>query len=670
MKLSSRQHEIIRIIFQSDDYITIDAIADMLSLSTRTIKREIEQLGMFFETIGVPLERKSGKGIKILKDEGVVAIVNSILDKNTIPVFSSKKRVIILLLTLLFADDAIKRFSLAKQLGTSELTVSSDLTKCEEILSQKGITLVRKQGYGIYLAGSEERRRHSIFEIINESTKGFSLLEVPSKTISQFVNIKQLEEIAKILELQNQTDKFYNSDRTRDSLALHLYIQKNRVAGGNKIPLATENLSQRGVEISTEIIEKLSAKYGVNYSIGEIHYFADVMALSQGVVGVLAQSETALYIARKLARKLEGGFGILVDAENDFFSALIAHLVATVGRSEKNIDVLNPILEEIKNTYPEIYKMVEGCALELKEEIGISFGSDEVGYITLHMCVIALDGKSQRVEKCGALIVCPSGLVTSQLLAINVKKAFPNLEILETSALGGVGEIISSSKEIDIVISTHEVNTYGLPLAVVSPFITPKDKDLVETALRSVSRREILREVKKIETDMATSVCEKMQVKDIIAEIVMDMIFEDEKEFANIGELIEFIASSCKENEKSYSQITLDLSAREEIGSTVMPDGETMLIHAKTAGVAKVCFGVCRFENKILLENPQSEVSCAVIMLAPQTSKLGTKVLSEISQALILQEDFYEKIKCGKRAEINEKVKEILYNYYFDNYKE
>ncbi len=668
MKLSSRQHELIRIIFEGEDYITIEAIAEKLSLSTRTIKRELEEIGMFFETIGVPLERKSGKGVRILKSDSVSELLNSILNKKTIPVFSAEKRAIILLLTLLFSDEALKRFTLASSLGTSELTVSSDLAKCEEILSSKGIELVRKQGYGIYVVASEERRRMAIFEIIEEATKGFSLLEVPSKTMEQFVSRKQLEEIAILLEKCNGESKFYVSDRTRDMLALQLLIQKTRVEVGNKISLAMQNTSDSAVEIASSVIAEMVEFFGVSYSTGEIHFFADVISITQGVLGVSGQNETATYIARKLAKKLEGSLGILVDAENEFFASLITHLIASVGRSEKNIEILNPILGEIKSTYPDIYNMVEECAGEIKSEIGISFNAGEIGYLTMHMCVIALDGKTDRVQKCGALVVCPSGLVASKLLAINLQKAYSGMEILETSSSGDVARLIAENKNIDIVVSTLKVECGNLPLAVVSPFISPSDKDVIEECLKKVSRREIMREVVKIESEIEKGIVTKMQAKDIIADIISGMVIDRCVKGEDIFQISQTIANFYSENEEDSMQIQKDILAREEIGSTVMADGEMMLIHAKTAGVSKPCLGVIKFQNPLAVRGEEKPVQTATVMLAPIDSKLSTKVLSEISQQLVLDDEFYETLKSCEEDKIKEKIKEVLYNYYFENY--
>ncbi|MFI3162993.1 MAG: BglG family transcription antiterminator [Bacillota bacterium] len=668
MKLSSRQHEIIRIIFNAGDYITTEAVADMLGLSTRTIKRELEEISMFFETIGVPLEKKSGKGVKILKEEGTIELLDSILEKKTIPVFSQEKRSVILLLTLLFSGDPLKRFTLASTLGTSELTVSSDLSKVAEILEKKEITLVRKQGFGVYVVASEERRRMAIFEIIEEATRGFSLLDVPSKTIEQFVSREELKEIAEILDTENGEKHFFTSDRTRDMLALHLYIQKKRVEGGNRISLSSENTSEKALEVSSEIISKLIEKYKMSYSIGEIHFFADVLSLTQGITGVDGESELAIYIANKLAKKLESSFGILVDAQNEFFTSLICHLVTTVKRSEKNIEILNPILPEIQTAYPDIYQMVEQCSLEINKEAGISFTKGELGYLTMHMCVIALDGKTERTHKTRAVIVCPSGLAQSQLLAINVKKAYPNMEVVKTSSVSEVKKIIAEDLGIDIVISTIAVDV-EIPQAVVSPFILPKDKDIIEVAISKVAKRDFMREVDKIETDMADSVVEKMQTKGVIADVLSDMMFEkiNAKE---ISAVIEKIASFYGESVETKMQIAKDIASREEIGSTVMADGEMILLHAKTSGVSKACFGVVRFEKKITLESPKESVSCGVVMLVPTSSKLGVKIISEISQQLVLDDNFYNTIKFGSEDEIKEKVKEILYNYYFDNYKE
>ena len=63
---SSRQAKILSMCLLRDDYITYQEISDVISISTRTIMREINQMKFSLQEMNIQIQSKKGKGILIV----------------------------------------------------------------------------------------------------------------------------------------------------------------------------------------------------------------------------------------------------------------------------------------------------------------------------------------------------------------------------------------------------------------------------------------------------------------------------------------------------------------------------------------------------------------------------------------------------------------------------
>jgi activator of the mannose operon, transcriptional antiterminator len=95
---------------------------------------------------------------------------------------------------------------------------------------------------------------------------------------------------------------------------------------------------------------------------------------------------------------------------------------------------------------------------------------DEVAYLTLYI--------QTTLEKFSAckkiIIVCSSGVGTSQLLASRINRAFPEWEIVDIVP----GSQLSATlgiKNCDLIVSTIKLEGVELPIAYVSALFSKKD---------------------------------------------------------------------------------------------------------------------------------------------------------------------------------------------------
>jgi activator of the mannose operon, transcriptional antiterminator len=107
---------------------------------------------------------------------------------------------------------------------------------------------------------------------------------------------------------------------------------------------------------------------------------------------------------------------------------LYEHIDPLLYRLKNEIIVKNDLLGDIKLEYPEIFQQVEQVSRSAEEKYQLNeISEDEIGFLTLYF----VKYKEMIHSKKRVLIMCSSGVGTSELLKVKVRKAFPELEIVD-----------------------------------------------------------------------------------------------------------------------------------------------------------------------------------------------------------------------------------------------
>lgn len=100
------------------------------------------------------------------------------------------------------------------------------------------------------------------------------------------------------------------------------------------------------------------------------------------------------------------------------------HIQPAIGRIRAGIPIENPLLEDIQNRYDEIYQACTAGCISLSASYGLpSFPPSEVGFISIYFSM-ALDRRAKLARRISVIIVCPTGIGSSRLLAENLHKAY------------------------------------------------------------------------------------------------------------------------------------------------------------------------------------------------------------------------------------------------------
>ena len=153
-----------------------------------------------------------------------------------------------------------------------------------------------------------------------------------------------------------------------------------------------------------------------------------------------------------------------------------------MNRLENNIRLPNALLKEIQDEYPQVYHSVLIATAKLaKRYVLPRISDDEVGFLSLYIAKYM--ESSAKPKK--AIVICTTGLGSSELISAKIRKDLPELEILDVTSNLNLEKALARHPDVDILISTINLpKQKHIPQVLVSAMFTVKDKVKVEEALR------------------------------------------------------------------------------------------------------------------------------------------------------------------------------------------
>lgn len=145
------------------------------------------------------------------------------------------------------------------------------------------------------------------------------------------------------------------------------------------------------------------------------------------------------------------------------------HLYQLILRLEAQSSVINPMIDEIKQTYPALYGVVWFGLVEFCKHYQITLTDDEVGFVSIHF-----QAAMERVKKMHkVLFVCPNGIGTSSFVSAKIRRILPDVNSIETASTSKLEDMDLS--DVDFIISTVEIPDTEKPVVRISPMVTVQD---------------------------------------------------------------------------------------------------------------------------------------------------------------------------------------------------
>ncbi|NPV44991.1 MAG: transcription antiterminator [Firmicutes bacterium] len=509
IQLTERQRLIIEDLLNNSSHIPAKALAKKFNVSVRTIRYDLDNIEYWLRARNIPLIKKPNAGVWLdLKDAAREELKREIGHIDPCEgVLSRDERHYLVLLELLKSVNPLTADFLADGLGVSRTTVIKDLRQIKGELKRYGVLLQGKPGEGYRITGDENNIRKLLGDLILGSMEKGELLELLSslnknngrdnerslfstgylKDISAGIKI---EDIKRAINEVKHLYSFRIPDSSYVSLLVHIAIAIDRLIKGQKIELPAERIKtikeHREYFIAEEIGNNLARIYRIPIPESEIANIAFHLLSANLKMEYLSGEnipeeedvlkravDEMLENAGKLRDYLVPGGANLEKLKKD----LLSHLKLTVKKHRLNIEIENPLLDQIKANYTDIFETAREMADIFALKTDIRLPETEIGYIALHLAAHIETYRQKSKKK--ALIVCTTGQGSAKILATRIKNRIPELEIKGINSVFELEEDGSLLRDVDFIVSTVHLKVFDKPVVKVSPIITNEELEKI-----------------------------------------------------------------------------------------------------------------------------------------------------------------------------------------------
>lgn len=474
----SRKQTLIYMLASRNDFVTADTLAETLNVSKKTVYRLINQINEESDNPTYIISQR-GRGYR-LNDSINKGASKERTHEGATPV---ERRNIVMKKLLLSSPKGINVMDLYEPFYLGENTILVDEKIMGNILSKYGLDLIRKDRE-LKVVGEEKPLRQAINDLTispyAELEANISQSKDLDKSATQFVQ-RQLAYIEKNLNISIPHP--YNIN-----IFSHIYILIDRVrkvgkVSASQLPTLTDIEFEKMAKedeiafVSKEVIRNVEKYLKTQLPIQESYYLFQYIISSrlQGRENPHSlKDKKAIDVTHFLIEQMGLRLNLKISHDSKLYLNLYQHIKPMLNRLDNQITIKNGLLEQIKIEYSDIYlQVIEACEELAKEFTLPDINEDEIGYLTLYFAQY-IEGNPGKIH---VLIMCTTGIGTSELLRVKVQKLYPNIDVVDVIATRELNENILEHYNVDLIISTIEIpNNLNIPFIVVSAMLSASDQ--------------------------------------------------------------------------------------------------------------------------------------------------------------------------------------------------
>ena len=542
--ISDRMSKIIKELNNSKkSYINSIELADMLGVSSRTVKRDLKEISEILKDNGAEVEATNQRYRLIINDDELFSQFINENISSLAEVSGKKSDKVNGILELLLSNLYINQDKIADELYISRSSINKVMMDVKNILSEYKITIQNKPHYGYILEGNEIDIRNCMVRFLTQRKEDNSIL-----ISNRLVGFKEEDYYNLLEEIKNifKDLKIRKNDIEINYITRYIVISIFRVKYNCEIVLDDNiniSLDNSVISASKTIAKKIKERFKVEFTFEDILYISYIIGNNHIEIKELDDSGISVeQMVIHAIDKIKNEYDIDFFRDGTLLKGLINHLYTSYSRYCLNVTLDNPLINLIKSKYIEAYNYSILFSKVFKEEYGISMTEEDIGYIALHFAA-SLERYIMN-NSLKAIIVCSSGVGTAELLKTRITKKFQNI------AIKGVypAYILDSLElsDIDLIISTVNLEGVNLEKEVinVSPLLTDEDEEKINEHVK------------------------KQRDYDYLQNLMSDDLFFTNIEASSKEEVIEIMTKAMIERDIITEETKEQILKREEMSST------------------------------------------------------------------------------------------------------
>ena len=153
---------------------------------------------------------------------------------------------------------------------------------------------------------------------------------------------------------------------------------------------------------------------------------------------------------------------------------LLTHCKALLFRKAYGIVSNNPLTDQIKDKYADLFAMTKVCLSILENAWSIKMNDDDIAYITIHIGGELVHSETKPTPPAVLTLVCDEGIGVQKLFMQQCKQYLPHSKIeavLTSEQFYSIADIMA----VDLVISTNDSLNTQLPTLFVHSILRDDD---------------------------------------------------------------------------------------------------------------------------------------------------------------------------------------------------
>ncbi len=504
-----RDAELLQFLLRQKGFISIKGLADNFSVTTRTVRLDLDSLQPSLDDLGIVLLRNRKKGVSLdlcgKTQQEVLSFVNKQFGSNFY--YTKEERQNIILDELLLGEAYITLDALAEKTLVSKNTAISDLAVCEEWLKQRGATLERRPGAGIRMICREEKFRTAVYDhllhyisdqVFHRWRQGnYDVRLVFGLNANPFVyHFLKNGNLPAIDGLLHRFEVDFGAAICRHAfskLMLSICISLKRCSLGQFCSPASADAEL----IGGPYFNWVKRNYKCLYQGSELdlpnHELALItqLLLCYSYFPLEAQPKEKTDILERSVRQFISGVEAQLNVnlldDSVLFQSLLLHIQPMLYRIHSSTDCTNSVLNDLQRDYPEILSACRNSAIVFSELAHGRLSADELSLLAIHVAASVEKKKHQQTtfRRYRVISVCVGGMGIGHMLRQRLEQEFPEMDVVYVAALGELDSI--GKKDVDFIISTIPFYHESCPVITVSPLVGKQDMMKIRQAMSQFS---------------------------------------------------------------------------------------------------------------------------------------------------------------------------------------
>jgi mannitol operon transcriptional antiterminator len=466
--LSKSTRNVLQVLANEKNPISVNQIAKYTKSSRRMVYYDIGNIKYLFKNLNAGNLKHDGGKYYLLPEQR--KLVQEFLNKKNI-ITDKTDRISYIICSTIYSENEIHLESLAQRFEISKNATLYDLAETRKILDRYQLTLMNSKKNGYYVEGDIFRKRSVFLYYLSQFLKNNSYTSLDifnQETVDLYIN--KLKQVIKEMEIEIDEN---------DIIALsYLLLVVRKFPTSYQFNVVDLNfiIASKGLKIIDRYFTEL-----LNHE--RIYLLIYLLSYSNNRGFLRKDTEKDFYLldlAAEIVKTFEILSGFNFEKREELINSIYMHLKLSYYNYCCSMPTINPLHDEIKENYADLFKITELCCMKLKDKFPYTLFESEITYLTMHFGAFMKNAR-RNATSANVLLTCLNVTTSVKLLKAEIENQFDNIIVVDTVKPEEVNSYPKEAK-IDFVISTVNF-TCKYPIILVHPILTAKDESNIASLM-------------------------------------------------------------------------------------------------------------------------------------------------------------------------------------------